>query len=47
MIGRYENEFAPLGPQVITVTGVEMVSWTWPVSQSIILRKRLFTILSL
>jgi len=32
VVGWYENDFAPLGPGVITVTGVEYVTWTWPVT---------------
>ncbi len=32
VVGWYEDEFAPLGPEVITVTGVDMVSWTWEVT---------------
>ncbi|HEV2087713.1 MAG TPA: neutral zinc metallopeptidase, partial [Cryptosporangiaceae bacterium] len=32
VIGWYQNEFAPLGPGVATVTGVRFVEWTWPVT---------------
>jgi hypothetical protein len=32
VIGWYQNEFAPLGPGVATVTGVRFVEWTWPVN---------------
>jgi uncharacterized protein len=32
VIGWYQNEFAPLGPGVATVTGVRFVQWTWPVT---------------
>ncbi|MEJ7839418.1 MAG: hypothetical protein WKF81_11420, partial [Thermomicrobiales bacterium] len=32
VVGWYENEFGPLGPGVITVTGVRYVAWTWPVT---------------
>lgn len=32
VVGWYENDFAPLGPGVITVTNVAYVSWTWPVT---------------
>lgn len=32
VIGWYENEFAPLGPGVATVTGVRFVEWTWAVT---------------
>lgn len=32
VVGWYENDFAPLGPGVITVTGVQYVTWTWPVT---------------
>ncbi len=32
VVGWYENEFAPLGPGVITHTRVKMVSWTWEVT---------------
>ncbi len=29
IVGWYENEFAPLGPSVITVMDVQLVSWVW------------------
>jgi hypothetical protein len=32
VVGWYEHDFAPLGPGVITVTGVAHVTWTWPVT---------------
>lgn len=32
VVGWYENEFGPLGPGEITVTDVQYVSWTWPVT---------------
>lgn len=32
VIGWFQNEFAPLGPGVSTVTGVRFVEWTWPVT---------------
>lgn len=32
VVGWYENAFGPLGPGVITVTGVRYVAWTWPVT---------------
>lgn len=32
VIGWFQNEFVPLGPGVSTVTGVNFVSWTWPVT---------------
>jgi predicted metalloprotease len=32
VVGWYENDFAPLGPSEITVTGVEFVEWTWAVT---------------
>lgn len=32
VIGWYQNEFAPRGPGVATVTGIRFVSWTWPVN---------------
>lgn len=32
VVGWYENDFAPLGPGEITVTGVEFVAWTWGVT---------------
>lgn len=32
VIGWYQNEFAPRGPGVATVTGVNFVSWTWAVT---------------
>jgi hypothetical protein len=31
-IGWFQNEFAPRGPGVSTVTGVRFVSWTWAVT---------------
>ncbi len=31
-IGWFQNEFAPKGPGVSSVTGVRFVSWTWPVT---------------
>lgn len=35
VIGWFQNEFAPRGPGVSTVTGVNFVSWTWPVTGQI------------
>ncbi len=32
VIGCYQNQFAPHGPGVATVTGVRFVEWTWPVT---------------
>jgi hypothetical protein len=32
VVGWYETDFAPRGPGAITVTGVQMVSWTWEVT---------------
>lgn len=32
VIGWYTDAFAPQGPQPITVTNVEYVTWTWPVT---------------
>lgn len=32
VVGWYENEFAPREPQPITVTGVQEVTWVWPVT---------------
>lgn len=32
VIGWFQNEFAPRGPGVSTVTGVRFVSWTWSVT---------------
>lgn len=32
VVGWYQNEFAPQIPGVITVTGVQWVSWTWEVT---------------
>jgi hypothetical protein len=32
VVGWYINEFAPNGPGVITVTGVEFMPWTWEVT---------------
>lgn len=32
VIGWFQNEFAPRGPGVSTVTGVNFTSWTWPVT---------------
>lgn len=32
VVGWYENDFAPLGPGEITVTGVEFVEWAWAVT---------------
>ncbi|HEV2109267.1 MAG TPA: neutral zinc metallopeptidase, partial [Thermomicrobiales bacterium] len=32
VVGWYQDEFAPLGPGVSTVTGVQFVTWTWPVT---------------
>ena len=32
VVGWYQHEFAPLGPGVSTVTGVQWVTWTWEVT---------------
>lgn len=32
VVGWYSNEFAPNGPGVISVTGVQMMPWTWEVT---------------
>jgi predicted metalloprotease len=32
VVGWFQSEFAPRGPGVSTVTGVNFVSWTWPVT---------------
>lgn len=32
VVGWYLNDFAPRGPGVATVTGVQMISWTWEVT---------------
>ena len=32
VVGWYANEFAPLGPGVVTVSGVRFVEWTWAVT---------------
>lgn len=32
VVGWYEHDFWPRGPGEITVTGVQFVSWTWPVT---------------
>lgn len=32
VVGWYENDFGPRGPGEITVTSVQIVSWTWPVT---------------
>lgn len=32
VVGWYQDNFAPLGPGIITVTGVEFTSWTWDVT---------------
>lgn len=32
VVGWYQQEFAPMGPGVSTVTGIQWVSWTWEVT---------------